>query len=153
MRWHRSHFQFNSHRTPESLSRQGGHAAAASAFVSLCNYTLVEPFEPESCICCSLFVLHQVGGFAQSCQRGASTGLFCVHASTNEHADYRALLCTPLPRNTSVAGDGTKVAAAEEGDAFQHSGTCEFIQLPSVVQGFTSCLCWCVGANLQPCIL
>jgi hypothetical protein len=113
----------------------------------------MKPLEPESCICCSLFVLHQVGGFAQSCQRGSSTGLVCVHASTNEHADHRALLCTPLPRNTSVAGDGTKVAAAEEGDAFQHRGACVFIQLPSVVQGLAPRSCGCFGAGLQTCIL
>ena len=87
----------------------------------------MKPFEPESCICCSLFVPHQVGGFAQSCQRGASTGLFWVHASTSEHADHRAVLCTLLPRNTSVAGDGTKVAAGQdEGGALQRRGTCVF---------------------------
>jgi hypothetical protein len=67
---------------------------------------LVEPFEPESCTCCALFVLRQVGGVALSCQKGSSKGFHLrALARTNMHTTGRCLAhrCPEAPPSQAMA--------------------------------------------------
>lgn len=73
-----------------------------------------------------------------------------ARAGTNEHAHHRALLGTPLPRSTSVSGDGTEGAAGQDdGGALQRRGTCVF----SCRLLFKNSLPDCAGALGQTCSL
>ena len=155
MRWRRSRFQFNSYRAPGTRATVTSRRACCCSFClcfALHKKVLVEPFEPESCTCCALFVLRQVGGFAQSCQKGSSKGFYLYTLAQSNMRTTGCCLAHPGPEAPSSQAMAPKSQQAKTKAAPCSAGACVYsvaVCCPRI-QFLIVLVCWGKPAALHP---